>query len=420
MVRTPALAFQTFVSYDRFMIQSSLSGSRVVICGAGVAGLAAAALLADCGWEVLVVERADTLRDGGYAVDFRGDAMTVLDRLGLLEDLRGRARGNDGIWYVDRRGHRTARLPGEIMGGDLEVGRGDLLIALRDRALEAGAQLVFGASIASIWQRSGAVTVQLEGSLTCTVDAAVLIGADGLHSRVRHLTFGSGSQGVHALGYIAAVATVRGEYAGNGEEFCSVPGATVGVGAGSAPGTTRAVFYFADPGKPVAIEVADPAAFLRDRFEGHGWLVPQLLDNLVSVDYFDTMCRVELPRWTDGRTALLGDAAWCASPLSGMGTTLALLGAYALTTELTTETENMPAALSRFEDRMRGVAAAAHKLADGAGAFFIPGSRLMIRMRDLTYRTMRFLPWRNAFARVPDRAARVFDLRALDDKLPGR
>jgi len=393
------------------------TSSSALISGAGVAGLAVAALLADAGWRVTVVERAEHLRAGGYAVDFRGDASTVLERLGLLDHLRSRARCTDNTWYVDRRGRRTARLPGEIMGGDLEVDRGELLAALRDRAQEAGAKLVFGASLASLHPQNGGVAVQLEGSRTDTIEPTVLIGADGLHSRVRRLAFGSTPNHVHPLGYAAAIATVHGDFAREGEEFCSVPGATVGVAAGSTPGTTRAMFYLADPDAPSTADRTDPVAFLRARFGGHGWIVPQLLDGLAAVDYLDAMCRVELPRWTEGRVALLGDAAWCASPLAGMGTTLALLGAYTLAVELTTA-DNASAALPRFEQRMRGVVTAAQKLADGAGAFFIPRSRLMIGMRDLTYRTMRFLPWKNALADVPERAARTFDLRALENHRP--
>src|SRR3712207_1970623 len=122
----------------------------ILISGAGIAGPALAYWLDRYGFRPTVVERAPAPRDGGYAVDFRGAAhLTVLDRMGILDEIRRHATGMGTMTYVDDRGRRLATIPAEILSGDVEILRGDLGRILYDRTRD-GTEYVFGDSVTSI------------------------------------------------------------------------------------------------------------------------------------------------------------------------------------------------------------------------------------------------------------------------------
>src|SRR5437867_1154402 len=161
---------------------------NVLISGASVAGPALAYWLGRYGFNPTVVEVAPALRGGGYAVDFRGPThMTVLDRMGVLDELRRRQTGGSPMRFVDEAGRELLHLPGEFAGGDLEVLRSDLSRVLYEHSRDT-TEYVFGDSITSLTETPGGVHVTFERGAPRTFD--LVIGADGLHSNVRRLAFG--------------------------------------------------------------------------------------------------------------------------------------------------------------------------------------------------------------------------------------
>jgi 2-polyprenyl-6-methoxyphenol hydroxylase-like FAD-dependent oxidoreductase len=386
--------------------------TSVLISGAGVAGPALAFWLDRFGYDVTIVERAPALRSGGYAVDFRGAAVTVLQRMGLLDAVRAAETGQGDVTYVDGGGRRLATMPAAVMSGELEILRGDL-VELLHGVTAPTVEYVFGDSIRDLAEDTDGVTVTFASGAEKRFD--LVFGADGLHSTVRALAFGPEAQYLRPLGYYAAVITTENflhlDHTG---EFFNAPGRTIGMYSARNNTEAKALFYFASD--PIDYDHHDPEQqknILRSRFAGLPWHTERLVGELdAAADlYFDSLSQVKMPTFSTGRVSLVGDAGYCASSLSGMGTSLAIVGAYVLANELRAHGGNRVAAFAAYESELRDYIAACHKLADGTGQFFVPGSRLMIWLRNLNYRILPFVPWKKAIAAMPMKAANAITLK---------
>ena len=293
------------------------------------------------GYSVTVVERCPGLRRGGQAIDVRGPALTVLERMSLraaADNLRTRIRGSS---MVDRDGDELSRdtestpTGGLIANPDIELLRDDLIELLYD-ATKLNVEYLFDDSIASLGDDGASVTVTFDRGDVRNFD--LVIGADGLHSNVRRLVFGDEERFIERLGTHAAIFTVP--------NFLDLDywqtwhyGDTSMAGVYSARNNTeaRAMLGFMDP--DLRIDYRDTEAQfaeLQRRMADDGWVRPQLLEYMrdASDFYFDEMSQIKMDVWSKGRVALVGDAAYCCSPLSGQGTSVALLGAYILAGEL--------------------------------------------------------------------------------------
>jgi 2-polyprenyl-6-methoxyphenol hydroxylase-like FAD-dependent oxidoreductase len=300
---------------------------RVLISGASIAGPVAAHRLARSGHEVTVVERAGGLRPGGAPIDVRGPALEVAARMGVLPAIRAARLATAGIEYVDRAGRRVAMMrPSDFAASpdDVEVERGDLLSILYEAA-KNDAEFVFGDSIDTLAQDAGGVDVTFASGAPRRFD--LVVGADGLHSVVRRLAFGPG--GVRHLGlYVALVPVDPALGRPDWGVMHNSPGRVAGVY--SFHGHATGFLMFRSPELSYDRHDLDQQRkLLLDEYAGEGWRVPALLDAVrASGDlYFDSVSQVRLPSWTRGRVALAGDAGYCPALLSGMGTTLAMVGA---------------------------------------------------------------------------------------------
>ncbi|WP_049557143.1 FAD-dependent monooxygenase [Nonomuraea sp. SBT364] len=381
----------------------------ILVSGASVAGPALAFWLTRHGHRVTVVERAPALREGGYAVDFRGEAhLTVLRRMGLLDAVERERTRMGATWNVNEAGKKLTAMPEDLFAGDVEILRGDLARILYD-ATRDDAEYVFGDSITSI---SADAEVTFEAGAPRRFD--LVIGADGLHSNVRALTFGPERQFVRHLGLYCAVFTLD-NYLGldhSGLAY-NVPGRTVGVYSARDNTEAKAMFWFASP--PLDHDRRDVAAqrrLLAEAYAGVGWEAPRLLAVMDRAPdfFFDSAAQVRLESWSRGRVALLGDAAWCPSPLSGMGTGLALVGAYVLAGEIAAAGADHRTAFARYEQVMRGYATACQKSGEGVSKFMVPDSRLMAWFVNQSYKLMPYMPWKKAIARSVRKTAEAVSL----------
>jgi 2-polyprenyl-6-methoxyphenol hydroxylase-like FAD-dependent oxidoreductase len=362
--------------------------TTVLISGAGVAGPSLACWLSRYGYEVTVVEQADRLRDTGAAVDFRGDQMALLERMGILDELRASATEMGDQLIVDGAGREVSRVPSVIFSGELEIERGDLSRVLHRHTADR-VEYVFGDRVVAIDDQADGVDVTFERSGSRRFD--LVVGADGQHSGVRRLVFGDERAHRTDLGYYAAGFTMPNVLElDHSARIHNEPGRYVNVGSARDPRRASVSMIFA--AEDLAYDRRDAAQqreIVRRHFAGTGWIVPQLLDAMQEADdlYFTSISQIRLERWSKGRVALLGDAAWCGGPGSN-GTGHAMLGAYLLAGELATAGADHAAAFARYEELMRPAATKSQKFGAGAGRHLAPPTVRTIRRRDRMYRLL--------------------------------
>lgn len=372
-----------------------------LISGGGIAGPVLACLLARAGVAVTVVEIADGVRPGGQAVDIRGAGRTVLQRMGLLERARELRLRQRGIADVDTHGRHLSEMSVEVFGGDgiiseTELLRGELADLLVDASRDAGVEYLFGTRITELDNRHDGVEVTLSDGSVRTVD--VVVGADGPHSATRRLAFGPEREFVRPLGgYMAWFSAPEGPSLGGWYEMYNEPGGLVAtLRPGRTTGTAKASLAFtSEPIEYDRHDVEQQREIVAARFAGAGWRTADLVAaaRTAADFYLDALVQVHVPQWAQGRVALIGDAACCPSPLTGLGTSLALVGAYVLAGELTT-TRDLEMAFARYEQLVRPYVAVAQKLPPGGLGTYAPDSALRIRLRVLTTRLMVSRPLR--------------------------
>ncbi|MFJ5231129.1 FAD-dependent monooxygenase [Kitasatospora sp. NPDC088391] len=391
-----------------------MENTDILVSGGGIAGPALAYWLRKAGFRPVVVERAPAPRPGGQTVDLRGAGRTVITRMGLLDRVRDLAVDQRGIALVDRDGRHTARLPTELFGGegivsDLEILRGDLAAVLYEASAE-DVEYRFDDSITALTEDADGVHVTFENSPPRRFD--LVVGADGLHSVTRRLAFGPESEFVVPIGGYTAWFTARTELDLDGWFLMyNAPGGLVATARpGRLPGETKAGFGFRSA--PIAYDRHDRAAqqrLLTEKFAGAGWESDRLLAAMADADdfYFESLGQVRMDSFTRGRTALIGDAACCPTPLTGLGTSLALVGAYLLAGELATARGDFTTAYANYQHRMQPYAAKARELPPGGMSGYAPGSAAMIRLRAASMRWMTRWPLRRIMEAQVAKASEV-------------
>lgn len=332
----------------------------VLISGAGVAGPALAYWLDHHGFIPTVVERAPALRAGGHAVDVRGTALEVIERMGLTDPLRRARTRMRGMSMLDpdgaeiMRSTEVALSSGRLDSTDVEVLREDL-IGLLHRATRAPVRYLFGDSVTTLDQHRGGVRVAFENAAPETFD--LVVGADGLHSTVRRLAFGPEQPYLHHLGAYVGVFTAP-NFLDLDRWQVWLRAAGVGYGIYSARDNTEMRVNLGFESGPLEYDRRDVDAqrkLVEDRLTGVGWETPRLLAAMWQATdfYFDAMAQIRMDSWSTGRVTLLGDAGYCPSPLSGQGTSLALVGAYVLADALARSGGDPRTGFEGYERRMR-------------------------------------------------------------------
>jgi 2-polyprenyl-6-methoxyphenol hydroxylase-like FAD-dependent oxidoreductase len=337
-----------------------MTNRSALISGASIAGPTLAFWLAEAGWDVTVVERAERLRTSGYPVDIRGTAIDVVHRMGIGDEIAAEHYRHVPVALLSPGGRRLTtvdigRLANDPTSGDVEITRGVLSEVLY-RASRDRAAYVFGDSIASLNQTESGVDVTFDRRPPQTID--VVIGADGIHSKVRGLAFGEESEFIRHLGLYAVIWDLPADMFTPGTGFMySHAGRSVLVECPANERAARAFLGFAHPA-PGTVSRSDTDEILRtlrDVFADDRWRTREIIETLPGADdvYFDTVSQIRMDRaWSSGRVALVGDAAYAPAFLSGQGSSIAIAGAYVLASELVRHELPEPAFVA-YERRMR-------------------------------------------------------------------
>ncbi len=334
--------------------------TTVLISGASIAGPALAYWLRRQGLVPTVVERAPSRRAGGQAVDIRGVALEVIDRMGIGAEVRQARTRMRGMSMLDGDGneiHRSTEMTvsgGRLDNEDVELLREDLTQLLYERTRD-DVEYVFGDSITSLDEGPHGVRVGFEHGDARTFD--LVIGADGLHSAVRALAFGPEERFIRHLGkYLAIFGTDNFLDLDNWQVWLREGNAGYGIYPVHDNAELRVTVGFESA--PLDYDHRDVAwqkALVAESLAGLRGDTPRLLKAMAEAPdfYFDAMAQIRMDRWSAGRVALVGDAGYCASPLSGQGTSMALVGAYVLASELGKAAGDHSAAFAVAERRLR-------------------------------------------------------------------
>lgn len=376
----------------------STPGKRtVLISGASISGPALAYWLHRSGCAVTVVEKAGALRDGGYPIDVRGTAIEVVRRMGILSQLRDAHIDSRRCTFLDADGSEVASLsPSAVAGGvegqDLEVRRGDLA-AILYALVRDDVEFLFGDSIDTLDQSGQGVDVTFRSGRRRTFD--LVVGADGMHSATRESLFGPEEQFHRYLGYCFAIFTMPNTFGLSHEVMMwNTPGKAAALYAVE-DDELHAFLTFHQP-EPPFHALRNPEAqrdLVATVFAGAGWEIPGMVNAMRDAEdlFFDTAGQIRMPHWSSGRVALVGDAAYAPSFLTGQGSSLALVGAHMLAHALATN-RGHTAAFAAYERDVRAFVAMNQALVDSGAATLFPTTARALEQRNTMLRDLVTLP----------------------------
>lgn len=362
---------------------------KIGIVGAGIAGPTLAYWLSRYGHEPTVIEKAPRLRTGGYVVDFWGGGYTVAERMGLTAELHASGYAVRKVRLVDRDSRRVGGFSAEpsrrnVDGRFVTVPRGDLS-AMIYRSIDSSAETLFSESVSAIEQRDSGVRVTLQGGGSRRFD--LLIGAGGIHCPVRDLVFGPESRFETDLGYRVAAFEAEGYQPRDELVYLAytLPGRMIARFAMRDEKTMFLFVFTADRmSGPHPQDVPQAKTILRQVFGNAGWECPEILRRLdgASDVYFDRTSQIVMDRWSDGRVALIGDAAAAVSLLAGEGTGLTMVQAYTLAGELNRAGGDHQDAFRRYERQLRPMVEARQRSARAFATMFAPKTALGLWARN--------------------------------------
>lgn len=363
----------------------------ILISGGGIAGLTLAAQLVKSGHSVRVAEKATGLRTEGYMIDFFGAGYDAAEKMGLLSELEkihypisglNIKRSNGTIRYS----LSYSKLRKLADGRHFNFMRGDLEHVLF-QSIKDQVPIMYSTTIESVWQDEKNVYAQLSDGTKWQGD--LLVGADGIRSKVRELAFGNSERYIRFLGlYTAAFTFQRTDlYRGieNSFDLLAEPGRQISV----YPLTENriAVFFLFRSAETNRRMLRRQALNeLTSRFGDMGWIVPDILRNseMASDFYFDAVAQVEMPQWTNGRIALVGDACHAVSLLAGQGASLAMASSYTLAQCL--EKNDVSSALTVYETSLKPQITEVQRSARNFANFFFPDTKFQLFLRDVGLR----------------------------------
>lgn len=325
---------------------------KVLIAGGGPGGLMLAYWLHHFGHQPVIIERAAEFRRAGYLISLRGPGLRALEEMNLKAALAARQMDYHTSNIIDERGNVLRRYSIKLLsqqtGGALIVNRADLQEILYD-AVKAKVEIRFANTINLIEQDARQVRATFANGQEEVFD--LLVGADGYRSQTRTQLFGEGFSKFLGASYCAF--SIPNRFNFDTESFDLW---TRGYYASVHPYSKDEIgaYFIWKTAAPDELQGKDRRDFLLQQFGHFNPTYHRVLESLREDDvvFHDLLAQIEMPRWSQGRVVLLGDAAYCLTLISGQGASMAMAGGYVLAHELTSE-NRWQQALLNYESRLR-------------------------------------------------------------------
>ncbi|KAI1375363.1 FAD/NAD(P)-binding domain-containing protein [Hypoxylon crocopeplum] len=384
---------------------------KILICGGGIAGPALAFWLSRSGHHVVVVERFPALRATGAQIDLRAQGIDVVKRMGLLDAVRSKLVDEPGVAFIDSGGEVVATVMANKSGkgaqsltSEFEIMRGDLVRILYAETKD-NVEYVFGKTVEAFEQDENCVLAHFSDGSSDTFD--LLVGADGQGSRVRKAILPPDAPepyrqlGIHmAYWFIPrteADTPIRHTYLS--------PGGRMIFRRSHNPSETQVYFFLRNDSPELSsiprASTEQQKEFWSQRFRDAGWQAPRFIEGMKTTTnwYCQEVVQVKTATWSQGRVVLMGDAAHCPSPFSGMGTTGALVGAYVLAGEINRNPEDLSQAFANYDEKLRPFVDEVQNINPTLLRLGMPDSWWGIKIIHLLARVLCFL-------RIPDLISR--------------
>jgi len=384
----------------------------VLISGAGIAGPALAFWLTKGGHNVTIVETASKIRDGGYVIDFWGIGFDIAEKMGVLPMILKKGYQVKEVRYIGPAGERSGGFTTDAIvkatgGRFTSIKRSDISEILF-RAVEPDVETIFGDSILRLEQDARRVGVEFRNNKPREFD--LVFGCDGLHSNVRQLAFPGEERAGKFLGYYVAAFNAKAYPHRNELVYMmrSLPGKQVSRFS-MRDDNTLFLFVFRSELLTGGIpdQIGEQRRSLASIFKDAGWEIDDILTALDRTDelYFDQVSQIQLDRWHNGRSALVGDAAAAVSLLAGEGTGLAIAEAYTLAGELERSSGNHAEAFIAYHSRLGEFLRRKQRSAASFASFFAPKTDLGVTLRN----------WSTKLLSVPILSKYVIERTVMDD-----
>lgn len=366
-----------------------MNNKRVLISGAGIGGLTLAYWLKRYGFVPTLIEKHPMLRSGGYKIDIRGVALEIVKQMQIYDKIVENQTEIDQAIFIDKAGNQITEMSADLSGIrqegiDLEIMRGDLCLIIKEAIGDV--EFIFDDSITQMTETINGVNVEFEKGKPRTFD--LVVGADGLHSKVRRIVFGDEKQFLKEMGvYIAVFPIPNFLHLKSGEIEHHSLRKFVNVYKDRKDENAKVALAFSVSESFNARDPAEQKKMIKKVYANGKWETPRILAEMdESKDfYFDAMAQVHMPSWSKGRVTLVGDAAYAPTPMSGQGTSIAIAGAYVLAGELAESQGDYLAGFNQYEKVVRPFVEKNQALADASTRIMAEGlySYIMHSLMDI-------------------------------------
>jgi 2-polyprenyl-6-methoxyphenol hydroxylase-like FAD-dependent oxidoreductase len=371
-------------------MQNKNDQKKILVVGAGFAGLSAAHWLGRHGHQVVVIERSPTLRASGAQIDLRTPGVEVARRMGILDAVEEHQVHEAGFEMIDEHGRVKSRMMANTSGtgtesitAEYEVMRGDFLRILYDAAKDH-AEFRFDTMIERFEQDQDRVEVHFADGTSESFD--LLVAADGQGSRIRRAILPADADPYRRAGVNVAYWIVdRDESDTDVASMYNAPGGRLIIRRSHSDTETQIYFFLRDDSPQArAIHrkpIEEQKRFWADKLRGAGWQTPRFLDALQTSDnfYSQEIVQIVADRWHQGRVVLIGDAAHGLPP-AGWGVTSSLVGSYIMAHELARMPNEPSIAFGNYEVAMRPFIKSKEPASFASMRILLPSTRLGIRL----------------------------------------